>query len=86
MLALAGQMGSQPRPAPVPDGPTRAATPKKDDAAAPPAPPAKPQREEPKVDDGAGATELAEGRLQRKETPMRTTDPNARGERRYLAG
>ena len=77
--ALAGHMGSQPRPAPVPDGQTRAVTPIQDDAAAPPAPPAQPQREEPTMDEGAGATEDAEGRPQRKETPMPTAVPSARG-------
>ena len=73
--ALAGNMGSQTRPAPVPDGPTRAATPIKDDAAAPPAPPAQPQRTEPKVD----ATEDAEGPPQGKEAPVPTPDLNAWG-------
>ena len=72
-------MGSLPRPAPVPDVQTRAATPMKDDAAVPPAPPAEPQREGPTVDKSARTTEDAEGRLQRKETPMPTADLNARG-------
>ena len=76
---LAGHMGSQPRPAFVPDGPTCEATPTKDDAAARPALPAKPEREEPTVDTGAGATEDAERRPQRKDAPVPTADLNAWG-------
>ena len=73
--ALAGQMGGPPRPAPVPDGQTRAATPIKDDAAAPAAQPAKPQREEPTVD----PMEDAGGPPQQKEAPVPAADLNARG-------
>ena len=56
----------------MPDGQTCAALPKKGNAAAPPASPAQPQREEPTVDEGAGATEDAEGRPQQK----RNTEAN----------
>ena len=43
------------------------------------APPAQLQREGPTVDTGAGATEDAEGRPQRKEEPVPTAELNARG-------
>ena len=73
--ALAGHRGSQPRPASVPDGQSRAATPIKDDAATPTAPPAQPQPEEPAVD----ATEDAEGPPQQKKARVPAADLNARG-------
>ena len=82
--ALAGHIGGQPRPAPVPDGQTGVAGHIKDDIAAPPAPPAQQQREEPVVD----ATEEAGRPPQRKEAPVPTGDLNAPGHpmRSYLAG
>ena len=73
--ALVGDVGGQFRPAPVPDGKTRSASPMKDDAATPPAPHAQPPQEEPTVD----ATEEAGGPLQPKEAPLPTRDLSARG-------
>ena len=73
--ALAGNMGGEPRLAPVPHGQTRVGTPIKEDAAAPPAPPDQPQHEEPMVD----ATKDAEGPPQQKEAAVPTADLNARG-------
>ena len=73
--ALAGHVGGQPRPAPVPDCQTRAATQLADDAATPPAPAAQPQPEEPTVD----ATEEAGGPLQQKESPLPAADLPAWG-------
>ena len=68
---LAGHVGRRPRPAPAPDGQTRAATQLADDAATPPAPPAQPQREGPTVD----ATEEAWRPPQRKEVRLPAYPP-----------
>ena len=67
---LAGHIEDKPRPAPAPDGQTRAATPMKDEAATPPALPAQPKHEEPTVD----TTEEAGGPPQRREAPLPTAD------------
>ena len=73
--ALAGHVGGQPRPTPVPDRQTREAAQLAESAATPPAPPAQQQREEPLVD----ATEETGGPPQRTQAPLPAADLPARG-------
>ena len=81
--ALAGHVGGQPGPSPVPEGQTREAAQPAGGTATLPAPPAKPQREEPTVDatKETGGSPAADRSAKRQ---RRTCQPGDHPKRRYL--